>query len=109
MSFITHPLYLLLKYGITRPISKYSNFSEISTSTYYNLAAAIMSSKKRKNDDEAGTTGTKVARYTGGGGGGDDGVEDGVGDWAVRPGMIMEVKMRNFMCHQVELEFLLIL
>ena len=73
-----------------------------------------MSSKKRKNDDEAGTTGTKVARYTGGGGGRDDGdssigVEDGVGDWAVRPGMIMEVKMRNFMCHQVELEFLLIL
>ena len=73
-----------------------------------------MSSKKRKNDDEAGTNGTKVARYTGGGGGGDDGdssigVEDGAGDWAVRPGMIMEVKMRNFMCHQVELEFLLIL
>ena len=70
-----------------------------------------MSSKKRKNDDEAGTNGTKVARYTGGGGVGDSsiGVEDGVGDWAVRPGMIMEVKMRNFMCHQVELEFLLIL
>ena len=22
-------------------------------------------------------------------------------EWEVRPGMIMEVKMRNFMCHQV--------
>ena len=64
-----------------------------------------MSSKKRKNDDEAGTNGTKVARYAGGGG--EDGVVDG--DWAVRPGMIMEVKMRNFMCHQVKLEFLPIL
>ena len=61
-----------------------------------------MSSKKRKNDDEAGTYGTKVARYADGGGEDGDssmGVVDG--DWAVRPGMIMEVKMRNFMCHQV--------
>ena len=24
-----------------------------------------------------------------------------VGYWEQRPGMIMEVKMRNFMCHQV--------
>ena len=24
-----------------------------------------------------------------------------VGGWEKRPGMIMEVKMRNFMCHQV--------
>ena len=23
------------------------------------------------------------------------------GDWSTRPGMIIEVKMRNFMCHQV--------
>ena len=62
-----------------------------------------MSSKKRKNDDEAGTNGTKVARYA------DSSIGVVDGDWAVRPGMIMEVKMRNFMCHQVKLEFLSIL
>ena len=69
-----------------------------------------MSSKKRKNDDEAGTSGTKVARYAGGGGEeGDSSIGVIDGDWAVRPGMIMEVKMRNFMCHQVKIEFLSIL
>ena len=50
-------------------------------------------SNKRKSDAQGGDSHQeKVARY-----------DECVGDWSTRPGMIIEVKMRNFMCHQVSL------
>ena len=56
-------------------------------------------SRKRKTEDGGGSH-EKMPRMNGHGGGDDS--QEMVKDWEVRPGMIMEVKMRNFMCHQVK-------
>ena len=67
--------------------------------------------RKRKTDEGGGASQhhEKMPRMMNGAGGGADG-DDHAGDyesqgnamdWEVRPGMIMEVKMKNFMCHQV--------
>ena len=49
--------------------------------------------KRRKPDDSPVSSESKIPRQDGGG--------DGTGHWEQKPGMILEVKMRNFMCHQV--------
>ena len=53
---------------------------------------------KRKPDNSPEASGSKMARHDG-----DNSLNDGgeTSHWEQRPGMILEVKMRNFMCHQV--------
>ena len=51
--------------------------------------------KRRKPDDSPVSSESKIPRQDGGG--------DGTGHWEQKPGMILEVKMRNFMCHQVNI------
>lgn len=53
---------------------------------------------KRKPDDDSESSGSKMPRRDG------DNSLNEAGEarhWEQRPGMILEVKMRNFMCHQV--------
>ena len=53
---------------------------------------------KRKPDDDSESSGSKMPRRDG-----DNSLNEGgeARHWEQRPGMILEVKMRNFMCHQV--------
>ena len=53
---------------------------------------------KRKPDNSPEASGSKMPRRDG-----DNSLNDGgeTSHWEQRPGMILEVKMRNFMCHQV--------
>ena len=53
--------------------------------------------KRRKPDDSPVPSGSKIPRKDGGGGGADH------DHWEQKSGMILEVKMRNFMCHQVNI------
>ena len=54
-----------------------------------------MSNKRKSDAREDVSHQEKVARY-------DEETDLSCGgDWSTRPGMIIEVKMRNFMCHQV--------
>ena len=53
---------------------------------------------KRKPEDAPDPSGSKMPRRDG-----DNSLNESgeVRPWEQRPGMILEVKMRNFMCHQV--------
>ena len=53
--------------------------------------------KRRKPDDSPVPSGSKIPRQDGGG----EGTDHDHDHWEQKSGMILEVKMRNFMCHQV--------